>query len=100
MEIESGSTIVQNELSAKTLEEVNIVNSIPAVYANRLYLSLLENGLTRLSFCEEQRDTGSMVPRAALLLSDVTLINLMSIIKQIMDHKNNKGVFGEINKSI
>lgn len=76
------------EISEAQKKELVAILNVPAVYVNRVYISLLEEGITKITFGEEQPDIKQTKIASSITVSDQTLVNLRGIIDMIIQHKN------------
>lgn len=88
----------KNVLNKAQTEELEKINNVQAVYANRIYIGI-DNEVFRVTFCEEELSTGDVKVRGAFILTEQALFNLHAIIEQIAKRKQElKGI--ELNKKI
>ena len=69
----------------KTAELIQL-NTASAVYANKLYVSVMEDGLYRLVFCEGyiDGDNTSINVRSSMLISKEFLFHVHNTIQQVL----------------
>lgn len=66
--------------------QVENIYEIPSIYASYVYATLLSNGLSRLTFCEQVPDTGKAMPRAALIMTPVDVKGLRDLLSAQIEH--------------
>jgi uncharacterized membrane protein len=66
------------------VEEIHESMSVDAVYTNRIFASVVDAGMVKLVFAEENKDADSLVARNAIVMSLGNAAQLAQIIQTIM----------------